>query len=73
MIRCWRCQKPVPYRASALCSDCHIVEMERVHAHDTPDAPEFEIVGEYQPPLERASRPHSSGRRVIRKSEPMAG
>lgn len=72
-VRCWRCQKIVPWKVSRLCDDCHPKEVTKVHAHDTPDVPEVAVLGKYVVPYERRVRPHSSGRRVVRKSEPMAG
>jgi hypothetical protein len=72
--RCPDCFAPVEGRASKCCPACHARRVARVHARDTADdydpSPED---GRYHPPYERHVRPSASGRRVVRKSEPMAG
>lgn len=73
MNHCWRCWTELPGKASRLCQDCHEAERAKVHAHDTPDVPEVSVLGNYEIPPERRVFPHSSGRRIVRKSEPLVG
>ena len=58
------------------CPECHAERVRRIHALETSDGDGYDqspVDGKYQPPYERHVRPSSSGRRVVRKSEPMAG
>lgn len=70
-MKCSRCPAETGYKATVMCPECHAKEVARVHAHDTPDAPDVPVEG-YQPPPSRSVRPGSDGRRVIRKPNPMS-
>jgi hypothetical protein len=71
--RCWRCNRFVDCKAPILCLECHAREVAKVHAHDTPTTPEVPTEGAYQPPAIRLHRPSSSGKRIIKKAEPLGG
>lgn len=75
MAHCWKCWKWLLGRCDRLCPECYAAEVELVHRHDTVDE-YIEVTGAYTVacfPPGRFRAPHSSGRRVIRKSEPMGG
>lgn len=54
------------------CPECHAERVRAAHARDTADDFDQTLVrGPYHPPFERHVRPSASGRRVIRKAEPL--
>lgn len=57
------------------CRECHAKRIQRLHRHDSPPDgyDQTPIDGKYCLPVGRCIRPNASGRRVIRKPEPMAG
>lgn len=75
MCRCWRCWEGIPGKSDRLCPECHEREVAKVHQHDTTDdyldTSGVAYSGSFPP--ERFRLPHSAGRRVVRKSEPLAG
>lgn len=66
-MRCWKCPAETGSQSSVLCHDCHAKEVAKVHDHDTETTQEVEpLGGKYIIPPSRATRPTSSGRRVIK-------
>jgi hypothetical protein len=65
--KCQTCPAMIPHY-TGWCEDCHKKIVARIHQHDTPTL-EYKDVGKYVPLLVLRGRQ----RRVIRKSEPMAG
>lgn len=58
------------------CPGCHAKRREKLRQLEAmyPSAEQLGLLGSMTPsPVERLRRPHSSGRRIIRKSEHMAG
>lgn len=67
--KCWKCGVEVVSKATVLCPACHAVEVEKVHARDTPPSPDWKPVCRYEPPVIRLRRPGSRGRRVLRNEK----
>jgi hypothetical protein len=70
MGKCSKCPAEVPTRASIMCPPCHAAEVARVHARDTPPAPDYEHTGRYEPPPYKVQRGRQG--RVIRKADGMS-
>jgi len=88
-IKCWVCFQPFPVEVSGpwnpatmewLCRDysmqcleCHAEAVRRIHEFDTPAAPEYEYTTPPKPPIQEFHPLGKGNRRIVRKSEPMAG
>lgn len=68
--------KPGTAELTICCPECYGARRCRIAELDSkyPSAESLGLLGSMtEPPASRTVRPHSSGRRVVRKSEPMAG